>query len=158
MVPKVTTPLTKLIRTLEGILIIAANAVLVIVPLAGSLPWGTSVKYLTILNSVAFVSRQVLKGVASFSPLVGAPTFPPGLPPALENEDTATQVAADLNYEVGPPEVQDPSGLLEEDGAAASSLAHAGAPDEAVQPGGNTAGYVGAGEEYPPIAPTGEVV
>jgi hypothetical protein len=126
MVPKLTSPLTKFIRTTEGILVIAANGVLIIVPLAGSLPWGTSVKYMAILNGITVVSRSVLKGIASLSPALGAPTFPAGLPPALENEDEATQVAADLNYEEGPPETG--SDVLMGDGTPADQIVAAGSP------------------------------
>lgn len=129
MVPKFSSAATKLIRTTEGVLLIASNAVLVIVSVAGSLPWSTSTKYMTILTGAGFIARQVVKAVASLSPSLGAPAFPAGTPSALENEDTATQAAADLDYEQGPPEADiDPAGLVEQDGAPASSLTSAGAP------------------------------
>lgn len=123
LVPRTTTPLTKFVRTLEGWLVIAANGVLVIVPLAGSLPWGTSVKYMAILNVGTVISRSVLKGIASLSPVTGAPIEPAGLPASLESLDWEQGPALD---ELGPdPEA---TAVLSEPGTPADQLRFAGEP------------------------------
>jgi hypothetical protein len=65
-VPATTTPLTKFIRTLEGIIVLAANVTLIVVPIVtSSLTASQAVKYGVILDSIAVVARSVLKAVAA---------------------------------------------------------------------------------------------
>lgn len=66
LVPKLTNPLTKFIRTGEGILVYAANAALVVIPIVtNALSATQAVKYGVILDSVAVAARSILKAFAS---------------------------------------------------------------------------------------------
>lgn len=65
-IPQTTTPLTKLIRTGEGILVYAANVALIVVPITtSSLSATQAVKYGVALNSVTVVARSLLKAIAA---------------------------------------------------------------------------------------------
>lgn len=66
LIPKLTNPLTKFIRTGEGILVYAANAALVVIPIVtNALSATQAVKYGVILDSVAVAARSILKAFAS---------------------------------------------------------------------------------------------
>lgn len=73
MVPQLSAPLTKLIRTGEGILLFGFNISATVLAVVGDVAPSAAVKYAAIFNAVAFASRQALKAVASLKPLVGAP-------------------------------------------------------------------------------------
>lgn len=83
MVPKLSAPLSKSIRTGEGILVYATNVALA---LAASLPHGLSWThaglYLTILNGIHVISRSALKfgalnvGLGIAAPSVIVPVAP----------------------------------------------------------------------------------
>lgn len=66
MVPKRTDPMTKFIRTGEGVLVFAFNIALVVVPIvSNSLSAAQSAKWATIIDGIAVVSRTGLKMVAA---------------------------------------------------------------------------------------------
>lgn len=66
MIPKTTDPLTKFIRTGEGVLVFAFNIALVLVPIvSNSLTAAQSAKWATIIDGIAVISRTGLKMVAS---------------------------------------------------------------------------------------------
>lgn len=66
MVPKTTDPLTKFIRTGEGVLVFLFNIALLVVPIvSNSLTAAESAKWATIIDGVAVISRTGLKMVAS---------------------------------------------------------------------------------------------
>lgn len=71
MVPKVSAPLTKLIRTTEGVLVIVFNAVLVAASTAGSLPWATTAKWGAVIATATMISRQGLKAIAAIGAKTG---------------------------------------------------------------------------------------
>jgi hypothetical protein len=75
MVPKRTDPMTKFIRTGEGILVFAFNIALVVVPIvSNALTPAESAKWATIIDGIAVISRTGLKMVASAQ--AGKPTAP----------------------------------------------------------------------------------
>lgn len=73
MVPKFSAPLTKLIRTGEGIVLFAFNIVTAVLTAVGDVAPGIAVKDAAIFNAIAFASRQALKAVAALKPVVGEP-------------------------------------------------------------------------------------
>lgn len=73
MVPKVTSPLTKLIRTTEGVLVVAFNAVIGIAAVFGTLPGVQALKWAAIVNTATVLARSGLKAIALLSPLLGQP-------------------------------------------------------------------------------------
>lgn len=138
MIPKTTTPLTKFIRTLEGWIVVVVNVALIAVPIiTNSLSATAAVKYGTIFNAIVVASRSILKGVASFSPIFGAPITPKGIG---SGGGTATTMTAEDELEQGPPADQisegdadtgevDPS-VLTELGTPEDKVTYFGAPDE----------------------------
>lgn len=63
---KLSHPLSKSVRTLEGVLVLAANAALVVIPAAtASMSAGTAVKYGVVLNGAYAIARSLLKGIAA---------------------------------------------------------------------------------------------
>lgn len=69
-VPQTTTPLTKSIRTIEGVLVALFNLAMLIVPIVtNALPPATAAKYAMIANGILVVSRTALKMMAT----LGAP-------------------------------------------------------------------------------------
>lgn len=90
MIPKLSQPLTKAIRTLEGLLVVAANITLVVVPIVTtSLTAAQATKYGVILNVGFVFSRSLLKGIAVFGTQTGItqPVSPVAL--AAINKDAA---------------------------------------------------------------------
>lgn len=66
MIPKTTQPLTKMIRTLEGQLVVAANIALVAIPIiTDSLSANQAVRYGVILNGATVIARSALKAIAA---------------------------------------------------------------------------------------------
>ena len=64
MIPKFSSVQTKMIRTYEGILVIAFNGAMLIVPIVtNALPAATAVKYAAIVNTGAVIARQIAKAV-----------------------------------------------------------------------------------------------
>lgn len=85
-VPLYTTPLTKFGRTLEGILVVAANLALFIVPIfSSSLSEGNAAKYAAGLDAVTVISRSILKTFTRTPPL---PTVVS--PQVVERDDAPT--------------------------------------------------------------------
>lgn len=94
MVPKLSAPLTKSIRTLEGVLVLASNGALVFIPfLTSSLSAGQAVKYGVILNMGYAAARSVLKGIAALGGSEPAPT--PDLGYKLADPEQALKAMAD---------------------------------------------------------------
>lgn len=72
LIPKTTTPLTKFIRTGEGILVFAFNIALLVVPIVSkALTPGEAVKWAGIIDAVAVASRTGLKVVSLFAQQTG---------------------------------------------------------------------------------------
>ena len=116
MVPKVTTPLTKFVRTTEFWLVLAANIALVVVPIVTSaVKPGTSLLLGTILNSVAVASRTILKTVAVTQGDTGityanlGATVPVDTPPAISVTDFNPDVSDAQEMASPPPESVAPS-------------------------------------------------
>jgi hypothetical protein len=105
-IPEKTTPLTKFIRTGEGVLVFAFNLTMLIVPIvSNALSPEDAVKWAGIVNGVAVVSRTGLKIVAQVSKATGIEPQPIGNP-------TAQVITADAGGSAnngGAPEVVDPS-------------------------------------------------
>ena len=102
MIPKLSTPLAKLIRTLEGVIWLGANVALVVAPIVSShASPADSIKWGAILNSVAFGSRQALKGLA-IAKGFGAPAPAQLLSPEVlgKVENVAGTVAGDVAGDV----------------------------------------------------------
>lgn len=115
-----TVPLTKSIRTGEGILVYVTNAVLSLAAiLPNGLSWTHAALYLTILNSAHAFQRGLLKAVAVASGVGLAPIAPPSdtFPPLPGAEDEtgppappqeATPIAADTPASAGAPDAPAP--------------------------------------------------
>ncbi|MGZ4262024.1 MAG: hypothetical protein ACXVR0_17205 [Solirubrobacteraceae bacterium] len=102
VIPKKTTPLTKFIRTGEGVLVFAFNLTMLIVPIvSNSLSPEDAVKWAGIVNGVAVISRTGLKVVAEVSKATGIEPQPIGDLPG----QTITADAAGLASNGGAPEV-----------------------------------------------------
>ncbi len=75
--PKFTNPQAKLIRTLEGIIVVLFNlAIIIATVLPNTLTPQQSLKYATIFNSIVFVSRQGLKcilAIGKYDPQIALP-------------------------------------------------------------------------------------
>ena len=79
VIPKKTTPLTKFIRTGEGVLVFAFNLTMLIVPIvSNSLSPEDAVKWAGIVNGVAVICRTGLKVVAEVSKTTGIEPQPIG--------------------------------------------------------------------------------
>jgi hypothetical protein len=79
VIPKKTTPLTKFIRTGEGVLVFAFNLTMLIVPIvSNALSPEDAVKWAGIVNGVAVISRTGLKVVAEVSKATGIEPQPIG--------------------------------------------------------------------------------
>lgn len=90
MIPKLSQPLTKSIRTLEGDLVLGSNVALVVIPIVtSSLTAAQAVKYGVILNAVYAGSRSVLKGVATLTAQGAAP------PTQIVSDKTEALIEAD---------------------------------------------------------------
>lgn len=69
MIPQTTLPLTKLVRTTEGILVIVANIALVLIPiLTTALSATTAAKLAAGLDAVTMLSRSIVKAFAVPTP------------------------------------------------------------------------------------------
>ena len=79
VIPEKTTPLTKFIRTGEGVLVFAFNLTMLIVPIvSNSLSPEDAVKWAGIVNGVAVICRTGLKVVAQVSKTTGIAPQPVG--------------------------------------------------------------------------------
>jgi hypothetical protein len=79
VIPKKTTPLTKFVRTGEGVLVFAFNLTMLIVPIvSNALSPEDAVKWAGIVNGVAVISRTGLKVVAEVSKATGIEPQPIG--------------------------------------------------------------------------------
>jgi hypothetical protein len=79
VIPKKTTPLTKFIRTGEGVLVFAFNLTMLIVPIvSNALSPEDAVKWAGIVNGIAVISRTGLKVVAEVSKATGIEPQPIG--------------------------------------------------------------------------------
>ena len=92
VIPEKTTPLTKFIRTGEGVLVFAFNLTMLIVPIvSNSLSPADAVKWAGIVNGVAVISRTGLKVVAEVSKATGIQPQPIGdLPAGVPTVDVAS--------------------------------------------------------------------
>lgn len=88
---RTTDPLTKLIRTTEGVVLFAFNAASITLAAVNDISPSTAVKYTAIFNAIAFASRQALKAAAVLAPGAGLdPNVIPSLPePRLAPESRA---------------------------------------------------------------------
>jgi hypothetical protein len=88
IIPKFTTPQAKMIRTLEGVLVVAFNLAMIIVPIiTGShvLPAATAVKYAAVVNTATVLARSLAKGLMAWqTPLLPAPTTAAGVPLSVD--------------------------------------------------------------------------
>ena len=95
MVPKFTAASVKFIRTLEGILVVASNVALLVVPIVtNALTASQAARDAVILNTAAVVSRSVLKAVMAIGgayPPVAVPTAPTAV---IDPQSLATALAA----------------------------------------------------------------
>jgi hypothetical protein len=99
VIPQKTTPLTKFIRTGEGVLVFAFNLTMLIVPIvSNSLSPEDAVKWAGIVNGVAVICRTGLKVVAEVSKATGIQPQPVG-------DLSASVATADLAGNGGPPDV-----------------------------------------------------
>lgn len=99
VIPEKTTPLTKFIRTGEGVLVFAFNLTMLIVPIvSNSLSPEDAVKWAGIVNGVAVICRTGLKAVAEFSKTTGIQPQPVG-------DLSALVATADLAGNGGAPDV-----------------------------------------------------
>ncbi len=107
IVPRHTTPMTKFIRTGEGILVFAFNVALLVVPIvSNALTPQQSVKWAAILDGIAVVSRSGLKMVAAAQGADTPAAAPVPQAPALPATDAAAIAAgADL----APPAAGEPA-------------------------------------------------
>ena len=96
VIPEKTTPLTKFIRTGEGVLVFAFNLTMLIVPIvSNSLSPEDAVKWAGIVNGVAVICRTGLKVVAEVSKTTGIQPQPIGdLPAAVPTADAASNGGA----------------------------------------------------------------
>lgn len=88
MIPKFTTPQAKMIRTLEGLVVVAFNLAMVVIPIVtNALPAPTAVKYAAIVNTAAVTARSLAKGIMAWQ----SPMMPDVAPPLdlSSNEPTA---------------------------------------------------------------------
>jgi hypothetical protein len=99
VIPQKTTPLTKFIRTGEGVLVFAFNLTMLIVPIvSNSLSPEDAVKWAGIVNGVAVICRTGLKVVAEVSKATGIQPQPVG-------DVSALVATADLAGNGGAPDV-----------------------------------------------------
>lgn len=92
MIPKFSTPLSKLIRTTEGVILALFNAATLVGVIVNDVSPATGLKYAAIFNTVAFASRQFLKAVAVVKPSVGGDPITPAV-----GGVTADQVLAEID-------------------------------------------------------------
>lgn len=105
MIPKLSAPLTKFIRTGEGILVFAANLGLLLVPIVtNSLSATNAARDAVVLNVATVVSRSALKAVTSITGYtgikpsqVGSLTLPIDISKELSN---AASVAKSIQADV----------------------------------------------------------
>lgn len=154
MIPKTTTPLTKFIRTLEGIVVVVVNCVLIIVPIVtSSLPATVAVKYGAIFNMVVVASRSILKGIASLSAAADSgalASVTSGSTAGSSTAENAPPTAGDL--EQGP-SVNDLDPDLVHPDVDLNLLDEPGTPHDQVQTAGATKsgeGWQGVGTEGAP--------
>jgi hypothetical protein len=108
MIPKLSAPLTKLIRTGEGVVLFAFNTVAAVAVIVQDVAPTQAIKYAAIFNAVAFASRTFLKAVAVGKPIVGEPialtgTLVSGVDQALSDIDSAYASAATAQASPGAP-------------------------------------------------------
>lgn len=95
VIPQKTTPLTKFVRTGEGVLVFAFNLAMLIVPIVSSaLTPEEAVKWAGIVNGVAVISRTGLKIVAEVSKTTGIAPQPIGnVTPQVITADTSSSAS-----------------------------------------------------------------
>jgi hypothetical protein len=109
-IPQTTTPLTKFIRTLEGILVLGFNLAMLIVPIITSaLSPEQAAKWAGVLDIAAVVARSGLKAVAGMESATGVAA---AKPVSSEVEADAAKLAGDVAAQV-PPDVAKPPTLAE---------------------------------------------
>jgi hypothetical protein len=106
MIPKLSAPLTKLIRTGEGIVLFAFNTVAAVAVIVQDVAPTQAIKYAAIFNAVAFASRTFLKAVAVGKPIVGEPialtgTLVSGVDQVLSEISATTAQAAAVQAQPG---------------------------------------------------------
>ena len=107
LIPKFTTPQAKMIRTLEGLLVVAFNLAMLITPIVTSshiLSAATAVKYAAIVNTATVVARSLAKGVMAWqAPLMPANTAPLTAEPLLGQTLSVPSGGAQVNINVHQP-------------------------------------------------------
>jgi hypothetical protein len=108
MIPKLSAPLTKLVRTGEGVVLFAFNTLAAVAVIVQDVAPTQAIKYAAIFNSVAFLSRTALKAVALGKPIVGEPialtgALVTGVDQALSEIDSAYASAATAQASPGAP-------------------------------------------------------
>jgi len=116
VIPKFSEPLSKLIRTGEGIVLFAFNAAALAGVIVNDVSPATGLKYAAIFNSIAFASRQFLKAVAVVKPSVGGDPIPlvvggVDAESVLAEIAAAEQAAASIQAKPGTPAADVKAGL-----------------------------------------------
>jgi hypothetical protein len=97
-IPKTTTPMVKFVRTGEGMLVVAFNIALLVVPIISSaLTPAQAVKWAAVINGVAVVARTGLKMTSLVQ--AGALAAPEGAIAASPEETEGAATAAPLDDE-----------------------------------------------------------
>lgn len=117
MIPKISNPLAKSIRTGEGILIYSADALFVVLGAVKDMSWTKSALYIALTSIAHTVARSGLKASAinaglgiSGGPVPPASAFP-SLQPVLNEIDAVTKAIAEVQAKPGTPADQITQGL-----------------------------------------------
>jgi hypothetical protein len=155
VIPKKTTPLTKFVRTGEGVLVFAFNLTMLIVPIvSNALSPEDAVKWAGIVNGVAVISRTGLKVVAEVSKATGIEPQPIGnLSGQVITSDTGSPVVDDGAVDVPAPVVPVATGATPDDDAV--EVLTSTAPTSA-QAMGSADPVVSDEEEFSSVPPPGD--
>jgi hypothetical protein len=155
VIPKKTTPLTKFVRTGEGVLVFAFNLTMLIVPIvSNALSPEDAVKWAGIVNGVAVISRTGLKVVAEVSKATGIEPQPIGnLSGQVITADAGGPAADDDAVEVPAPPVQASGGATADDDAVEAPASPMSSP---VQATASSDPLVSDEEEFGSVPPPGD--
>lgn len=103
MVPKTTDPMTKAIRTLEGILVVVANVALAVIPiLTTSLPAELAAKLAAGLDVAFLISRAVVKAFGTPAVTLTAISPPTNAQTATLTFDAGSRSPDEVGYGLAP--------------------------------------------------------